>query len=296
MKNKNVHWKYLTVVFILSYIWQLVIYFTGDLDSKFFPLLMVFPAIVAIVFRIINKEGFRNVGWGLRKWWYIIPALIVPIGVVLGAGFLLTSLNLATLSENHFLFKDGMVEVLKIPLVLGNHLQNIAFFTLNFILSLFVQSLFGSIVTMGEEFGWRGYIQEKMIKNFGLNRGLILLGAIWGLWHLPIGLMGWNFPKLPVLGAFILTPLSTIFMGIFIGWLYLRSKSIWIPALAHAVMNLTAVLLLNELIMQQDNIILKLTFMAAWGIVAAICLISLNRKKPMLWQVSEGAAVKIQQA
>jgi len=296
MKNKNVLWKYLIVVFILSYMWQLVIYFTGGLDSELFSILMIFPAIVAIVFRIINKEGFRNVGWGLRKWWYVIPALIVPIVVILGTGLLFTSSNLATLSDKHFLFRDGMVEIQKIPLVLGNHLQNITFFTLNFILSLFVQSLFGCIVTMGEEFGWRGYLQEKMIRNFGLNKGLILLGVIWGLWHLPIGLMGWNFQNLPVLGALILTPVSTIFMGIFIGWLYLRSKSIWIAALAHAVMNLTAVLLLNELIMQQDNIILKLTFIAAWGIVAALCLISLNRKKPILWQGTEGAAVKNRQA
>lgn len=284
MKFKSTHWIYLAVVFILSYLWQLVIYLTGGVDSMFFAFMMLFPAIVAIVFRLIKKEGFRNVGWGLRKWWYVIPTLTVPIIVILLVGSLLTTLGLATLSDKHFLFKDGTVEIQKIPLVLGNRTQSIAFLVLNFVVSLFVQSLLGSIVTIGEEFGWRGYVQEKLVKEFGLNRGLILLGVIWGYWHLPIGLMGWNFPDHPVLGALILTPVSMVSIGIYLGWLYLRSKSIWVPTLAHAAFNVTATLLFGELIMQRDDLFLQLVFMAAWGIVAGLCLISLNRKKPILWQ------------
>ena len=268
----------------LSDLWQLVIYFTGGIDSPLFPFMMLFPAIVAIAFRIINKEGFRNVGWGVRRWWYVIPAVIIPIVVIFSAfGFLLTTLNWASLSDKHFVFSDGMVEIKKIPFVLGNGTQSIAFFVFNLVLSLFVQSLLGSIFTIGEEFGWRSYVQEKMITKFGLNRGLVLLGVIWGYWHLPIGLMGWNFPDYPVLGALILTPLSMVFIGIYLGWLYLRSKSIWTP-LAHAAFNLTATLLFGELIMQQDKLFLQLCFIAAWGVVATLCLISLNQKKPMLWQ------------
>lgn len=284
MRKPNVHWWYLAIVFVFSYVWQLAIYFTGGIDSMLFPFMMLFPAVVAIAFRIINKEGFRNVGWGVRRWWYVLPAVIVPIVVILAIGFLLTTMNWAMLSDKHFIFSDGMVEIKKIPFVLGNDAQSIAFFALNLVLSLFVQSLLGSILTIGEEFGWRGYAQEKMINKFGLNRGLVLLGIIWGYWHLPIGLMGWNFPDYPVLGALILTPLSMVFIGIYLGWLYLRSKTIWMPTLAHAAFNLTATLLFGELILQQDKLFLQLYFIAAWGIVAALCLISLNRKKPPLWQ------------
>lgn len=282
VNTKNISWYYLAVVFFLSYLWQLVIYYTGGIDSNLFPILMLFPGIVAIAFRILNREGFRNVGWGLRKWWYILPALILPLVLTLVVGWLLTALNWATLSDRHFLFKNGMVEIQRVPFVLGNHTQSIPFFALNLVLSLSVQSLFGCLVTIGEEFGWRGYLQEKLIGKFGLNRGLILLGLIWGYWHLPIGLMGWNFPNLPVLGAFILTPLSTIFLGIFLGWLYLRSRSIWMPTLTHAAWNLCATLLMNEIIMQRDDLYLQFTLLAAWAILAGFCLISLNMKKPSL--------------
>jgi len=284
MKNTNSHWTYLAVVFVLSYLWQLIIYFNGGIDSLLIPVLMLFPAIVAIFFRIINKEGFRNVGWGLRRWWYVIPSVMVPVLVILVIGWLFTTLNWATLSDKHFLVSEGMIEIQKIPFVLGNHAQGIGFFALNLVLSLFAQSLLGTIVTMGEEFGWRAYVQEKLIRKYGLNKGLILLGVIWGYWHLPIGLMGWNFPEHPVLGALILTPLSTVFLGICLGWLYLRSKSIWMPALAHASFNLSATLLFSELIMQKDDLYLQLMFIASWGFVAGLCLLSLNRKKPQLWQ------------
>ncbi|MEJ2598270.1 MAG: type II CAAX endopeptidase family protein [Anaerolineales bacterium] len=272
------------MVFLSSFLWQLVIYYTGGIDSYLLPALMLFPGIVAVAFRIITKEGIRKVGWGLRRWWTIIPALILPLLFILVVGWLLTVLNWATVSDRHFLFKDGMVEIQLYPLVLGSQTQSIAFFALNLVLSLFVQSLLGSVVTIGEEFGWRGYAQEKLIRKFGLNRGLILLGAIWGYWHLPISLMGWNFPNHPVLGALILTPISTIFLGIYMGWLYLRSKSVWMPTLAHAAWNLCATLLLNEMIMQRDNLYLQLTLIAAWGMVGVFCLISLNTRKPVLWQ------------
>ena len=109
MKIKNTHWIYLVVVFILSYLWQLVIYFTGGVDSMLFPFTMLFPAIVAVAFRIIYKEGFRNVGWGLRKWWYAIPSVLVPLVVIVGIAALFVTLNCANLSDKHFIFRDGVL-------------------------------------------------------------------------------------------------------------------------------------------------------------------------------------------
>ncbi len=37
-----------------------------------------------------------------------------------------------------------------------------------------------------EEFGWRGYLLDPLIARFGEVRGSILLGLIWGFWHLPL--------------------------------------------------------------------------------------------------------------
>ncbi len=67
MKSKNVSLRYVLVLYALSYLWQFVIFLTGGADSALIPVLMLFPAIVAIAFRIYKKECFRNFGWGMRS-------------------------------------------------------------------------------------------------------------------------------------------------------------------------------------------------------------------------------------
>jgi hypothetical protein len=73
LKNKNNFWFYVIVVFIVSYGWQYVIYITGGIQSKLFPFLMWFPGIVAVFLIILRREGFKKIGWGLKKWRYIFP-------------------------------------------------------------------------------------------------------------------------------------------------------------------------------------------------------------------------------
>jgi membrane protease YdiL (CAAX protease family) len=284
---KDVIWKFTLCVFLISYIWQYIIYLTGGTESVLFPFVMFFPGLIAILFRIIFKEGFRNVGWGLRRWWYIIPALIVPIVVVIIFALVVNATGIGSISDKHFTISTVGIEVKGYRLILGIHQQTYLFFIVNFLFTLLIQSVLGGILTLGEEFGWRGYLQEKILKRYGLNKGIILVGIIWGYWHLPIILMGYNFPTCPILGALVFMPLGCIFMGIFLGWIYLRSKSIWMPVIAHSSINLMAALLINEVTMMVDLLYQQILFIGIWGVVAAICLFLINRRKPVLWQIAE---------
>ena len=51
----------------------------------------------------------------------------------------------------------------------------------NVILNFFLSFL----CFFGEEYGWRYYLQPHMQAKFGNRLGVVLLGVIWGLWHLP---------------------------------------------------------------------------------------------------------------
>lgn len=84
-------------------------YLTGGVESVLFPFLMWFPGIVAVVFCIVSKKGFGKIGWGLKKWWYVFPAIFISIAVVLGLVFLVESLNWGTLSDKLFVFNDRML-------------------------------------------------------------------------------------------------------------------------------------------------------------------------------------------
>jgi membrane protease YdiL (CAAX protease family) len=107
----------------------------------------------------------------------------------------------------------------------------------------FVTVLLGAFVNvvtaLGEELGWRGWLLPKLMP-LGAVPALLISGVIWGLWHAPLGLLGYNYPGVPGwLGLTMMVGVSTLFGAIF-GWLRLRSESVWPAALAHGSLNAAA--------------------------------------------------------
>jgi membrane protease YdiL (CAAX protease family) len=104
---------------------------------------------------------------------------------------------------------------------------------------LSVQSLVaGAIVApllWGEEFGWRSYLQLRILPHRPLGAAVVT-GAIWALWHFPLGLMGYHFPDNRVLGLLVFS-VTCVLLSIVFGWIRLRSGSIWPVCLAHSATN-----------------------------------------------------------
>jgi hypothetical protein len=97
-------------------------------------------------------------------------------------------------------------------------------------------------------------------------------GVIWGLWHLPLNLRGYNFPGHPLLGV-IVFPISTVLISVIFGWLYKRSGSIWVVSLAHAATNsiggsLTVLLFLGG----GDYLFVSYLGILGWLPLGAFCL------------------------
>lgn len=101
--------------------------------------------------------------------------------------------------------------------------------------SVLLGPVLGIVIAFGEEYGWRGYLQSKLFK-MGRVRGVLLLGVIWGVWHWPVILMGYNYPGYPVLGL-LLMALYTTGLAIVLGYAVLKSGSILLAAYLHALNN-----------------------------------------------------------
>ncbi len=94
-----------------------------------------------------------------------------------------------------------------------------------------------------EEPGWRGFALPGLQQRFGPMVGSLLLGALWGLWHLPLFLFvaGYNGSKtgiLGTLGPFFAFVAGTIALTIVMTWIFNRTGgSVFMTALLHASTN-----------------------------------------------------------
>ncbi len=94
-----------------------------------------------------------------------------------------------------------------------------------------------ALLIMGEEIGWRGYLQEKLMIGCGSFKGIFILGLVWGIWHMPIALQGYNFPDHPYIEAFITYPLVGVALSLIIAFVGFNRYSIFIGVLLHASNN-----------------------------------------------------------
>jgi membrane protease YdiL (CAAX protease family) len=132
-----------------------------------------------------------------------------------------------------FAFSTAGVQVSGGRWLFGRGEQNWPLFISNIILTATVYSLVGMVFGAGEELGWRGYLQGQLIQRFGLSKGIITLGLLWSLWHLPLLLAGYNYPENALLGALLLSPILLVAASFVLAWLTLRTRSFWPAALVH---------------------------------------------------------------
>lgn len=92
-------------------------------------------------------------------------------------------------------------------------------------------------IQAGEEMGWRGYALPRLAARFGFASASLMLGLVWGVWHLPLffvaglGNYGQSFPVF-VLGSTMLS--------VAIAWLYAHTNgSLLLAMLMHSAANQT---------------------------------------------------------
>ncbi|MCX6689299.1 MAG: type II CAAX endopeptidase family protein [Methanoregula sp.] len=184
-----------------------------------YPILSVVTSFgsLALVFVLNLKGKWRTnlisakLSFGKNRWLYLILSLIF------------SSVYISALLISYFL---------GLSLPFGG-----------FNLSLFFSSLGFSLLTLvitwpvyfGEEYGWRFYLQDRMFALFGRYTGVVLIGLIWGLWHAPMMLIGMNFPNESFIPANAVYLVYTIIMSVVFGYAVLKTGSIWIAVLLHAL-------------------------------------------------------------
>lgn len=104
-----------------------------------------------------------------------------------------------------------------------------------FVASVVVGPFFNGLIALGEEIGWRGYLLPRLMP-VGKPRAYVLVGVIWGLWHLPLVVIGFTYPNEPILGSFAFLALTTT-LSVYVNELTLQNNSCLLAAWVHGIFN-----------------------------------------------------------
>jgi membrane protease YdiL (CAAX protease family) len=247
-------WLFLGFAFGISWLTALVIYLTGGLQNS--PTLslggaeislaylllstayMFGPAIANILTRLITREGKaglllepkfdhgRGVFWLLA--WFL-PGVLIILGAVI----------FFILFPAHYDPELGVVAQQLEAAGSSTTANPWLIVVSQTIQAMLLAPLLNAIPTFGEEFGWRGYLQPKLMP-LGGRKAVLLTGVIWGVWHWPVILMGYNY-GLDYFGAPFLGPLAMVWftasLAVIFGWLSLKAQSVWPAVIGHGALN-----------------------------------------------------------
>jgi CAAX protease family protein len=227
----GVAWGHVALFAFLSYAiaWALILPFIpnvfdliradetpAELDISIVPVFAMFaPMIAALVMRMfVSKEGVKGSLGPLRKWRFYGLALVLPAVLVS-----LTIVIAEVAGWGHFTWDED------VPL------------PLEYVVLALIALTFGSVLTFGEEYGWRGYLLPKLLP-LGEVKAAVVVGLIWGPWHAPMLAAGLNYSSvnpLAAIGIFVITAtaLSLLLSRAFLA----AGGALLVPVVMHASFN-----------------------------------------------------------
>lgn len=178
------------------------------------------PFIAAFLLTYLNEGGQgikrllkRGVNFRFGKAWYLVIFFLFP--ALIGGALLLAVLSGGPVPE-----LTALSNPLRIPIV--------------FTFLLFLGG------PLQEEFGWRGYALDRLQARWNSLASSIILGFIWGAWHLPLFFIVRQelYYQRPIWGLVLL--IGLVLVSILFTWLYNNTGgSILAALLFHTMFNLS---------------------------------------------------------
>ena len=212
-ENRN-----LSLFFVIAFAWSWLFWLPEVLWNSRMYIAPFGPTVSAFLLTYADEgvRGVKNllkrgVDFHFRKIWLIPIFFLMP--AIVGLSLLLAILTGESMPEMPVLSQPWII----IP----------AFFYILFL---------GG--PLEEEFGWRGYALDRLQMKYNALVASVILGFIWGLWHLPLFFMPRQemYYNIPIWG-FIL---GTILFSIIFTWIYNNTGgSILAMLLLHTMGNLS---------------------------------------------------------
>ena len=185
--------------------------------------------------------------WRVSWRWYLVALFLLPAlqvtAILLNAALTQTAIDFSTAYAYQIFGPSFNLIVLIVPFFLFDALAN------------------------GEEIGWRGYILPRLQSRYSALVSSLIVGLIWGLWHLPKYLSQWD-------GAvFSLFMFSIVARSVLYTWLFNNTRgSLLMTTLFHASGNTGGVLLPVATTAASGSLTISIVQAVLEWIVAAIVI------------------------
>ena len=233
---------FISLSYLASVTVSLVVYFTGGQNSNLAQAMglavMLTPALIVLLLGAFGIADAKDPGFQKFPLKFVLIGIFVPVLVSHLAMFAGTLWSLGRIPWGEWLksSSDGLFHP-PAELKFGEALtftSLVARFASKLIFGLVINGAFA----LGEEIGWRGFLQPRLIKTFSHARGIIFTALLWACWHIPYAFSGIHYiPGVSTWQMATLMPMGIFGLGIFLGYLYLKTGSVWVVALAHGATN-----------------------------------------------------------
>jgi len=230
---------YVASAYALSIALSLVVGLTGGYHSALIGLAylsMFLPAVAVLIVSSVMNDAPR-VRWDYLPLRYLPVALFVIPGVLHAVMLPLMAILQGGVQWQDWLTPqpDGLYHT---PVSRGWGALTIQGLAAHIVLNAVVGLAIVSLLAVFEEIGWRAWLLPRLVDRIGARRGVVVTSIIWALWHVPFQLSGIQHIDGVSPRTLALTiPVGTMAAGLILGWLWLRTKSIWLVAIAHGASN-----------------------------------------------------------
>jgi CAAX protease family protein len=254
---------YFLIAFGLSWAYELLVFGVLHISfssSMLWPLLLtlVGPTLAAFLMTAVTQGRVgivqllrRYVLWRVGIRWYLVVLLGVPALLLLP-----------------FLTQSDVFSAFRLP--------GLAFL-LGYLIVYLLTLVFGG--PLGEEGGWRGFALPRMEQRSGPLLGTLLLGVLWGLWHLPLFLLvpGYNGAGTGFIGIlipFVAFVIMVIAYSVVFTWVFNNTcGSILLAILLHASINTAPTMLLLLFPSLKVTPLFGLSLLLIWIVVAVLLIV-----------------------
>lgn len=197
---------------------------------------MWLPGILALLMMKVWRVDLHSSGWKLSNLRYVLEAYTIPL--LLASFIALFALFMNDVAWREIQIMPMLWEDIHGWFVINTSVTNVGdAFPLRILVAGTLGILPFFIHAFGEEIGWRGYLLSQLELS-KWRYPIFIQALIWSQWHLPILQRVPTQSDVEFIGWVVQFTVGLTLLGMWIGYLYQRSRSIWVITLAHASHNL----------------------------------------------------------